>query len=145
MPRLSTSFVVNRPVEDVFTYLASFENRLEYEQGLVEAEQTSDGPFGLGTTGRDMRRAMGKSMESTARISAYEPNKTFTFESTSGPMEFKGTWSFEPAESTTKVSFDMEGRMNGIMRLLEPILAGKLRKEMDGNIVRIKNNLESQG
>ena len=107
MPKLSSSFVVNRPVEDVFAYLASYENHLNYEQGLVEAEQTSEGSFALGTTSRDVRQAMGKKMESTSRIAAFEPNKSFTFESTSGPMDFRGTWSFEPVEGTTKVSFDM--------------------------------------
>ena len=145
MPKLSSSFVVNRPVEDVFTYLASYENRLNYEQGLVEAEQTSEGPFVVGTTGRDVRHAMGKKMESTSRIAAFEPNKSFTFESTSGPMDFRGTWSFEPVEGTTKVSFDMEGHLKGVMRLLEPLMAGKLRKETDGNITKIKSILESQG
>lgn len=28
MPKLSNSFVVNRPVEDVLSYIASFENRV---------------------------------------------------------------------------------------------------------------------
>ena len=145
MPRLSSSFVVNRPVEDVFSYIASFENRMNFEKGLIEAEQTSEGPFGLGSTGRHVRKDMGRRMESTAKITAFEPNKTFTFESMSGPMIYKGTWTFEPTESTTKVSMEFEGRMKGLMRLFEPLMVKMFKGEMEGNTVRLKDVIESQG
>ena len=145
MPRLRTSLVVNRPVEEVFSFVASFENRQQYEKGLIESKQTSDGPFGLGSTGHDVRQAGGRKMESTARISAFEPNKTFTFESMSGPMEFQGTWTFEPVESGTRLSMDFEGRMKGLMRLFEPLMAMQFKGQMEGSTARLKDILESQG
>ena len=111
MTRLCASFVVNRLVDDVFSYVASFENRMSYEEGLVESVQTSDGPLDLGTTGRDAMRAMGHRMESTAEIVAFDANKTFTFKSTSGPTECQGTWTFDLEEGGTRLALDVEGYM----------------------------------
>ena len=144
MTRMQVDFVVNRPVEDVFTYVASWENRLEYEEGLVGAEQTSDGPFGLGATGKDAHKAMGKRMESTGKITAFEPNKSFTFESMTGPMDYRGTWAFESAEGGTRVSFDMEGHMKGIMRLFEPLMAMQFKGQMGRSTAKMKDILESR-
>ena len=144
MPRMSTSFEVNRPVEDVFSYVASFENRQHYEKGLIESKQTSDGPFGLGSTCRDLMQAGGRKMEYTARISAFEPNKSFTFESLSGPMDFKGTWSFESLENGTRLSMEFEGRMKGLMRLFEPLMAMQFKGQMQESSAKLKEILESQ-
>ena len=144
MPKVQTGFVVNRSVEDVFSYLASFENRLEYEEALVGAEQTSEGPFGLGTTGKDAHQAMGRRMESTARITAFDPNKSFTFESMTGPMEYRGTWTVESAEGGTRVSFEMEGHMKGIMRLFEPLMAMQFKGQMARSTAKLKDILESR-
>ena len=140
MPRHTASFVVNRPVEDVFSYVASFENRLNYEEGLVEAVQTSDGPFGLGTTGRDAMNAMGRRMESTAEIVAFEANKAFTFKSTSGPMEFEGTWTFDREEGGTRATMELEGRMKGLMRLFEPLIAMKMKGQTKRSFARLKGD-----
>ena len=144
MSRISAEFVGNRPVAGVFAFIASFENRMQYEEGLIEVEQTSEGPFGLGSTGRDVMKAMGRRMESTAEIAAFEQDKAFTFRSTSGPMEFEGTWTFEPLDSGTKVALVAEGRMKGLMRLFEPLIARKFRAQIDGNTARVKELLESQ-
>ena len=141
MQTMSATFNVNRPVEDVFSYLASFENRMEYEEGLIECKQTSEGPFGLGS---EVRKEMGMRMESTYRISAFEPNKLFQFEATSGPMVLEGRFAFEPQESGTQVSIAFDGRMKGLMRLFEPMMVGKFRGQMARTTAKIKENLESK-
>ena len=84
-------------------------------------------------------------MESTYRISAFEPNKQFTFEATSGPMVLEGRFSFQPQEGGTRVSIAFDGRMKGIMRLLEPFMVGKFRGQMDRTTAKIKEILESSG
>ena len=145
MPRVSASIVVYRPVQDVFSYVASFENRMNYEAGLIESEQTSDGPFGLGTTGRDVHSAMGRRMESTAEIVAFEADKAFTFKSTSGAMEFEGTWTFGfSEESGTTLTLEFEGRMKGLMRLLEPLMAMQFKGNASRTTAKLKGILEWQ-
>ena len=144
IPRLSQSFVVNRLVEDIFPYVASFENRMDYEEGLVESAQTSDGPFGLGTTGRDAHSAMGRWMESTAEIVAFEANKAFTFKSTSGAMNFEGTWTFDPEEGGTRLTLEFEGGMKGLMRLFEPLMAMQFKGQMNRSTAKLKEILEAR-
>ena len=84
-------------------------------------------------------------MEYTGRISAFEPNKSFTFESLSGPMEFKGSWSFESVEGGTRLLMEFEGRMKGIMRLFEPLMAMQFKGQMRDSTAKLKAILESQG
>ena len=84
-------------------------------------------------------------MQATVKIVAFDPNKTFTFQSMSGPMDFQGTWTFESGDSGTKVSFVFEGYLKGFMRLFEPMLAKQFESQMDASSARLKGILESRG
>ncbi len=59
MPTIEHSVVIDRPVADVFAFLADFENRSKFESDVVEAERTTDGDIGVGATFREVRKVMG--------------------------------------------------------------------------------------
>ena len=76
MVKIETSMVINRPIEEVFAFLTNPENDLVWRSGVLESEQTSDGPMGVGTTARSVEQFLGRRIESTVEFTAYEPNKT---------------------------------------------------------------------
>jgi len=41
------SVEINRPVEGVFAFLQNTANETQWQQGLIESKQTSDGPLGM--------------------------------------------------------------------------------------------------
>jgi hypothetical protein len=50
MRRFESSFVINRPLEEVFAFLANLENDAKWRREWVEAKNTSEGPLGVGAT-----------------------------------------------------------------------------------------------
>jgi len=42
--------MVDRPVEEVWDFISTFENTTRWSRGVLEARQTSDGPLGVGST-----------------------------------------------------------------------------------------------
>jgi uncharacterized protein YndB with AHSA1/START domain len=52
--RFVNSVDIERPVEDVFAYLADFENIPAWNYAIAKTEKTSDGPVGIGTTYRQV-------------------------------------------------------------------------------------------
>lgn len=49
----TATIAINRPAADVFDYVMEVPHDAQWRSGVVEAAFTSDGPFGVGTTGFD--------------------------------------------------------------------------------------------
>jgi predicted FMN-binding regulatory protein PaiB len=60
-----------RAIEDVFAFLADFENVPTWNYAIVETKKTSQGPVGVGTTYRQIRSISGRSEEGF-KVTAFE-------------------------------------------------------------------------
>jgi uncharacterized protein YndB with AHSA1/START domain len=57
MAKIEASVAINRPVEAVFARLTDVGNWSEWNPRLLEVEQTSKGPMGVGTTFRGVSKS----------------------------------------------------------------------------------------
>ena len=144
MTRLMTSVVINRPIEEVFAFMTDFENMSQWMSELVEAKQTSEGPVGVGTTASAVATPLGRRAESTQEVAEYEPNSTFAWKSTSGPVASEDSYRFESVEGGTKVTRVVEAEMAGFFRLAEPLVVRMMRRQFEANFANLKDLLEAQ-
>jgi uncharacterized membrane protein len=86
MIRLEKSVVINRPLGEVFEYVANFEDYPQWATEVVEAKKTSEGPLGVGTTYTHFVQVLGQRIESGYEVTEYEPNRKVSMKSTSGPI-----------------------------------------------------------
>jgi uncharacterized membrane protein len=142
--KFEASVVIDRPVEEVFAYMMDIKNWLQWHAGMLEAEQSSEGPAGVGTTYRGVSQSLGQRMEWTSELTVYEPNKKVMQRLQSGPMLFDQSFAFEQVEGGTKVTLGGEGETGGFFKLAEPILKRRMQKEMEGNLSNLKGILEAQ-
>jgi uncharacterized membrane protein len=49
MAQVEGEIVIERPIEDVFDFVADERNEPRYNPQMISVEQLSDGPIGLGT------------------------------------------------------------------------------------------------
>jgi len=98
----------------------------------------------VGTTMSAVASPLGRRAESTQEVTEYEPNRKFTFKSTSGPVESKDEYTFESVEGGTKVTRVAEAEMGGFFRLAEPIAARMMRRQFETNFANLKDLLETQ-
>ncbi|MFQ5794785.1 MAG: SRPBCC family protein [Candidatus Bipolaricaulia bacterium] len=138
------SVVINRPVEEVFAFLAAPENVPRWQLGILENEQTSEGPIGVGTTYQMVSQFLGRRIESTFEVTEYEPNRTVSLKTTSGPGQLEASWTFEAIEGGTKVAVVGKGESSGFFKVAEPIVARMFKRQTEANLGTLKDLLEAQ-
>jgi len=143
MIRVEHSAVINRPVEEVFAYATDPAHVSEWQASALEA--SVDGPIQAGATGREVRKFLGRRIESTMLIEAYEPPRRFALKVTSGPVRFRFDQTTEPEGGGTRISVVAEGEPGGFFKLAEPIVERAVKREIVANTETLKDILEARG
>ena len=148
MARIEASVVINRPVEEVFEFVTNPKNDLLWQSGVLESEQTSEGPMRVGTTVRSVSQFLGRRMEGTGEVTEYEPNRKIKTKGTSGPMTVEASYTFEPVEGGTRVSFVGEGETGGLVKrlfgLADSIVVRMAQRGMETDFANLKDILEAE-
>lgn len=143
MARAEVSLVINCPVDKVFAYLADISRGKEWQSELVEVQQTSSGPVGIGTTIREIRRFLGRNLETAFTVTEYEPDYRLGFESTSGPIPMRAYYNLEGTGDGAKVTLAVEAELTGVFKMTEPLVVHSAKRQMDADIARLKEILET--
>lgn len=128
MPKVSKSVLVPRPPQEVFDYLANFETTAEWDPGVDEARQTSDGPVGLGSTFALVANFRGRKIPVKYEVTVYQTNTRVVLVGKN--KQFTGTddIGIAPEGDGTRVSWNADFQMEGIARLFQPFMGGIFEK-----------------
>ena len=145
MATLQASVEIDRPLEAVVKFLSVKENDLQWQKTLVESSKTSDGPWAVGSTGREVREVMGKRIETTWVVTKFDENKGITVKSTSGPVQYEAAWSFETSgNGGTKFSVLVDLEVGGFLKLVEGAISSTAKSQMELDLRALKDLLEGQ-
>ena len=142
MIKVEASIVIQKPVAEVFSYSNDPANNTKWQEGLVESKITSPGPVGVGTQITDVRKFLGRDMDSKLEVTAYEPNKRISLKTVSGPIKFEITQLYEPAEGGTKLTMIGEGEPGGLFKLAEGAVKKQFESQLQGDLGRLKKVME---
>ena len=143
MINVEASTVINRPVPDVFAFVANFENHPKWEMNFQKVKLLTSTPSGVGTTYQCELKLPGQSATSKFEITEYEANKKIAFEGeAAGPAKPKGSFLFEQVAGGTKLTLLPRPEFRGLFRLLEPMMAGYIRKQNEDHLNKLKKLLE---
>jgi carbon monoxide dehydrogenase subunit G len=134
---VQVNIVINRPLEEVFSFLSNLENNMKWRSGMIKAEKVSEGPIGVGTTYRVINNFFGRRAEGQAEVTEYELNRKYATVNKSG-LPIKTQRTFESVEGCTRVTFAVETELGSFFKLVEPLMAriGKRRLEADAATVK---------
>ena len=143
MVDVEASTVINRPVEAVFAFVADFENHPKWESNFVEVTRVSSEPIGVGTVYQCLLRVPGQRVTSHVQITEFTPNQRISFRG-DRPASAKpvGSITFESLENATKVTTLPRPEMAGVFKLLEPMMAGYIKRSNARHLDRLKTLLE---
>lgn len=142
MARIEESIEIRCPVEKVFAITTDASRWSTWHTAIPEAEQTSGGPVGVGTTFRGTTRLMGRSMPWTSTATEYDANRTFGKNIDSGSVIIQQHNTYTPTPDGTRFSMAYDMRFSGCMRLLSPMIVHSMRTEMKNSLVKLKGILE---
>jgi coenzyme Q-binding protein COQ10 len=107
--KITKSIEINASPEKVFAWSYEMKNMNEAMKGFMELEQTSNGPFGVGTTMHGIGKAGGQQVETDMEVTEFVKNKKVVMHSIgAGKFKMTGSWTYEPSANGTKVTYDME-------------------------------------
>ena len=144
MARIEESVIIKFPVEKVFAYTTEAKSWPKWHGTMPEAEQTSQGQVGIGTTFRWKYRAMGQTQEWTGKVTGYEPNKKWAKVMTSGSMVIDDQLIFDPVEGGTKFTMVYDVKVGGFLKLLSSMIVSSTRKQLKLDLNNLKSILEAQ-
>ncbi len=144
MARFEESITINRPVEDVFAYATDIKNWPQWHESIVEAEQTSQGPMGVGTTFRAKAHAEGRTMEFTGTMTDYDPNKLSGKIMDYGSFVIDDTLMFDPTDGGTRFTMVYDVKVRGLAKLMSSRINSGAHEELKQAVSRLKTVLEAQ-
>jgi len=106
MAIVKESINIKRPVDKVFAYTTDANNLPKWVSGITESEQTSQGPWCVGTTTKGISHVAGASMKWTGKVTEYELNKTWSINTTSLGVIFEEHWTYGPFFCSTTATTD---------------------------------------
>ena len=143
MAIIEESILIKSPVEQVFAYVTDVANLTRWVADMVEAEQTSQGPMGTGTTFKGANKIVGQRMPWTSRVTQYEINKKWAATSTSDSTVIEEIIFFDSADGGTKLTAKYDIRLGGFLKLVSPFMANSMRSQTIKNLATLKKLLET--
>jgi uncharacterized membrane protein len=143
MATISASIKINRPAEEIFAFVTDVNNAVKWQSGIISAKETSDGPTGVGTTYRYAVKVMGRDLETRGEITAYNPPIKHSWKATSGPFPMSGGNTFEAGPDGVSVTSFINAEPGGFFKLAEPLLIKQQKRQMEQDLSRLKELLES--
>ncbi|HET6864445.1 MAG TPA: SRPBCC family protein [Solirubrobacteraceae bacterium] len=109
--------------EEAFAYLSDFSTSAEWDPGVVEAEHVGTGAIGKGSEFRLVAEFLGRRSSLTYRIVEYEPTRAVTLLGENATVVSDDRITFERIATGTRVGYDADLRLKGLLRLADPLLA----------------------
>jgi uncharacterized membrane protein len=128
MKQVETRVTTPRPQEEVYAYLADFNNQAEWRYDVISSELTSGEPGAVGTRYRQLVQQGRKQVTSDVEVTEAEPHRRVAFRTLEGPVTVSGVWKLEPEDGGTRVDTEVAIAMHGFLKLFEPFSGGQLRK-----------------
>lgn len=120
MPQTTMVVAINRPIAQVFAFVANAELAPQWQEEMVEVQRTTAGLIGVGTLYRAVRGSLREQVAALLEIVEYEPYTAVAFERSEGPLRVRDSYVFASVGVSTRVaySFDLGTRPRGSRHLL---------------------------
>lgn len=138
--KVEHSVVINRPVEEVFAYSSDPRNLMEWQDGLVRVEANT--PMAVGTRTTEVRKVMGREMETELEVVEFDPPNKYSMKSLSGPVEMIYTQSLKSVGGGTQVDVLIEGEPGGFFGVAAPLLKRQVKKDVEKDFAKLKEIME---
>lgn len=134
--------VISKPLSEVFAFVADHENLPKWTVGVKESRRLTPGPPTTGTKYQVVGQLLGRSVVSTYEVTALDQDRSFQGTMNSPMFSFSERYRFEPEGSDTRVSMSAGAQPHGVFRLLAPVMALGVRRQVKADHRRLKTLLE---
>ena len=138
-----SSILVERDCKTVYALLSDFRNDARWRHD-VDSSTLISGEVGKPGARYEQSATRGKKKATaTVEMTFARPGEAVGFQTVdAGPMAVSGTYSVQPEQSGTRVTFDITLSPRGWLKLFGPLMGPVLRKQTDRYLQDLKSALE---
>jgi uncharacterized protein YndB with AHSA1/START domain len=140
----ANTLTINRPLADVFAYLAEFENIPRWNYAIAETRKISDGPVGVGTRCWQLRTIPSRA-EEYFEVIEFEPRRKLAIRGDIGPLSGDIAYVLEDTPGGTALTNACSLRARGAAGLLAPLLTQRVSSAVAANLDVLRQLLEGGG
>jgi uncharacterized protein YndB with AHSA1/START domain len=141
MPTFDNTVTIHRPADDVFAFLADFENIPRWNYAIEETRKTSAGPVGVGTTYRQTRSIPSRQAEGF-EVTIFEPVRRLAIRGQIGPFQATLSYRLESAGDATTIVNTVQLKASAATRLIAPLATPGIKGAVAQNLDALKLILE---
>jgi uncharacterized protein YndB with AHSA1/START domain len=144
MINYQSEVIVNRPVEQVYRLVTDVA-RFDDWTPMTGTHLVSSGNLRVGSQMETTIKMGPMKQTMVFEVTDLEENRQLGFKTVSkGAVEWDGDYTFEPqGPSSTRVVNSGQLRLNGVLKLFEPLMAGEVRSGEAKEVIKLKELLES--
>lgn len=142
--RIEAEVLVDRPVEEVFSFTTDFSRIPDWADPVVERVVVTGGPLGVGTRVRAVDEFPGKRVEFVEEIQVWEPNRRVTA-SMGAPMNGEFGFVFNAVDRGTRVRAHIDANPSGLLGVVMRLMRGKVQRDFQKDLNTLKSTIESDG
>jgi carbon monoxide dehydrogenase subunit G len=139
---VTETVAIARSRHDVFAFLTDPGRRAEWDATVISESLTSPPPVRTGSTVHTRMRMMGREVEYEWQITDHDPPTRMAITSTAGMLPTSLVFDLEDAGAGCRVSATIKGQPEGLMRLVEPMIADTVRATLAEGLGRARQLLE---
>ncbi len=142
--KVAVDRVIDAPVESVWEFISDPGTIKQWDPRLLDVKWQP--PIGVGTTLVVTARLVGRGRRTAnVRIAAWEPNRRIGFETRFGAVKANTVIAMDSIDGyRTRLSISSEAEIGGLLKLIQPYLSYKVRKDRSAAIDTIKRILETK-
>jgi len=132
MADFRSSAIIDKPVHEVFQYVASMEHMPEIMPNVVKVEKLTEGDIGKGTLFKETRQVRGTTISADIEVLEFEQDKLFKTSTDSNGLITEYVYTFHEIAEGTQVELDAFIKTTGLRMKLTKGLIVKMIKREDG-------------
>ena len=143
MEAFKNAVTIQRTPEEVFTFLADFENVPKWNYAIESTTKVSPGPVGMGTVYHQIRSTPGRAEEGF-EVTAFEPGRRLAIEGTVGSFHARVSYLLESIGNATRITNDVELEPSSTLtRILAPLAVYRVKAAVAENLEKLRRILEA--
>lgn len=144
MVRAEESIFVERPIEEVFAYLTDLGRVPEWQTNVLFLQLQSGGTLRTGAHLVELRKFLGRKIESVVEVTDYTPPHRYTIKVQSGPIPFEISNLLSESGGGTRIDASVEGEPGRFFGLVEWRVVKAVERELWNSLATLKDILESR-
>jgi hypothetical protein len=122
MVRVEGDITIERPVDEVFDFVADESNEPKYNPRMTRADRITSGPIGVGTRFNSVVTGVGPAAEMTIEFTEFDRPRRIAEEVHLANMDIHGLLLFEAVPGGTLMKWVWDLEPHGMMRFLGPLV-----------------------